>query len=205
VSDAQQANPDQPVPGTYSLVSRRVFLRTAAGGAAGAATWSLLGARPASAQTRADAQSQQRVRTTSATTSRGPAASIVSFDTGWLFGSFVTDSDQPGFDDSALETVTLPHTVAPLSWQNWDPSTWEQAWIYRKHFVRQRQRVPGHQPGQRPDQRYAHLRPGHRPSHRDRSSPDRTGELSTGGAGWARVAVGWQVLHRQPSGRVRVG
>jgi beta-galactosidase len=134
VSDSLQANPDQPVPGPYRLVSRRVFLRTAAGGAAGAATWSLLGAGRAKAQARGDVQSQQQVRTASATTSRGPAASIVSFDSGWLFGSFVTDSDQPGFDDSALETVTLPHTVAPLSWQNWNPSTWEQTWIYRKHF-----------------------------------------------------------------------
>jgi beta-galactosidase len=46
----------------------------------------------------------------------------------------LTGSDQPGFDDSALATVTLPHTVAPLSWQNWDPSSWEDVWIYRKHF-----------------------------------------------------------------------
>ncbi len=22
----------------------------------------------------------------------------------------------------------------PLSWQNWDPSSWEDVWIYRKHF-----------------------------------------------------------------------
>ena len=30
--------------------------------------------------------------------------------------------------------MTLPHTVAPLSWQNWDPAAWEQVWTYRKHF-----------------------------------------------------------------------
>jgi beta-galactosidase len=88
------------------------------------ATWSLLGAGTASAQTRANIRSIG---------TKG-AASNVSFDTGWLFGSFAPGSDQPGFDDSALATVTLPHTVAPLSWQNWDPSTWEQDWIYRKHF-----------------------------------------------------------------------
>ncbi len=40
----------------------------------------------------------------------------------------------PGFDDSGFATVTLPHTVAPLSWQNWDPASWEQVWTYRKHF-----------------------------------------------------------------------
>jgi beta-galactosidase len=30
--------------------------------------------------------------------------------------------------------VTLPHTVTPLSWQDWDPSAWERVWAYRKHF-----------------------------------------------------------------------
>ena len=30
--------------------------------------------------------------------------------------------------------MTLPHTVVPLSWRNWDPSTWERVWAYRKHF-----------------------------------------------------------------------
>ena len=65
---------------------------------------------------------------------RGPAASTVSFNSGWLFSAASADSDLPGFDDSAFSTVTLPHTVAPLSWQNWDPSDWEQVWAYRKHF-----------------------------------------------------------------------
>jgi beta-galactosidase len=31
--------------------------------------------------------------------------------------------------------VTLPHTVTPLSWRNWDPHAWEQTWVYRKHFA----------------------------------------------------------------------
>ena len=30
--------------------------------------------------------------------------------------------------------VTLPHTVTPLSWQEWDPAAWERVWVYRKHF-----------------------------------------------------------------------
>jgi beta-galactosidase len=33
-----------------------------------------------------------------------------------------------------LAAVTLPHTVTPLSWQDWDPAAWERAWVYRKHF-----------------------------------------------------------------------
>jgi beta-galactosidase len=58
----------------------------------------------------------------------------MSFDVGWLFGPASDGSEQPGFDDGAFATVTLPHTVVPLSWQNWDPSTWERVWSYRKHF-----------------------------------------------------------------------
>ena len=58
----------------------------------------------------------------------------LSFNAGWLFGPASADSTRPGFDDSAFTPVTLPHTVALLSWQNWDPSAWEQVWAYRKHF-----------------------------------------------------------------------
>jgi beta-galactosidase len=59
---------------------------------------------------------------------------IIPFGTGWLFGPAAQDSSLPGFDDSGFEAVTLPHTVAPLSWQEWDPAAWEQVWVYRKHF-----------------------------------------------------------------------
>src|SRR5579862_9775209 len=58
----------------------------------------------------------------------------LSFNAGWLFGPASADSSQPGFDDSAFTPATLPHTVTPLSWQNWDCSAWEQVWAYRKHF-----------------------------------------------------------------------
>jgi beta-galactosidase len=64
----------------------------------------------------------------------GPAVRIIPFGTGWLFGPAAAGSSLPGFDDSALARVTLPHTVVPLSWQNWDPAGWEQVWVYRKHF-----------------------------------------------------------------------
>ncbi len=70
-----------------------------------------------------------------ASTARTLAAGTVSFNVGWLFGPASAGSSLPGFDDSALAPVTLPHTVAPLSWQNWDPSAWERLWVYRKHFV----------------------------------------------------------------------
>ena len=59
---------------------------------------------------------------------------IIPFGTGWLFGPATAGSSLPGFDDSGLQAVTLPHTVAPLSWQEWDPAAWEREWVYRKHF-----------------------------------------------------------------------
>jgi beta-galactosidase len=128
MTDVQPKQAAQPFQGTCAPVSRRVFLRTAAGGMAGVTAWSLLSARTASAVAGGAQAEHGQIG------ARGAAARIVSFNAGWLFGGFVTGSDQPGFDDSALATVTLPHTVAPLSWQNWDPASWEQVWIYRKHF-----------------------------------------------------------------------
>jgi beta-galactosidase len=60
---------------------------------------------------------------------------VYDFNTDWLFGGvYVTGSQAPGYDDSGFTQVTVPHTVVPLSWGNWDPSAWENVWIYRKHF-----------------------------------------------------------------------
>jgi beta-galactosidase len=53
----------------------------------------------------------------------------------WLFGGvYVSGAEASGYPESAFRDVTLPHTVAPLSWGDWDRSTWEQVWIYRKHI-----------------------------------------------------------------------
>jgi beta-galactosidase len=58
------------------------------------------------------------------------------FNQGWLFGGVYADGSlDPGYDDSGFARVTLPHTVTPLSWGNWDPATWQDVFIYRKHFV----------------------------------------------------------------------
>ena len=59
---------------------------------------------------------------------------VIPFGTGWLFGPAAEGSSLPGFDDSGLVPVTLPHTVVPLSWQAWHPAAWERVWVYRKHF-----------------------------------------------------------------------
>ena len=63
------------------------------------------------------------------------------FNQGWLFGGrYLPGSADPGFDDSGFIQITLPHTVTPLSWGDWDQASWEGIWIYRKHFaVPQRQ------------------------------------------------------------------
>jgi beta-galactosidase len=59
---------------------------------------------------------------------------VIAFGDGWLFGPATEGSSLPGFDDSGLAPVTLPHTVTPLSWQQWNPAAWERVWVYRKHF-----------------------------------------------------------------------
>ena len=51
---------------------------------------------------------------------------------GWLFGPLAgPPEDVP---DGDLSTVALPHTCVGLSWQDWDPSTWQRRWLYRRRF-----------------------------------------------------------------------
>ncbi len=117
-------------------VGRRGFLRAVAGGTAGLAALGVPRAATGSAGGPAGAATGNARGTAGAGTgsARGPAGAVIPCNTGWLFGPASADSSLPGFDDSAFATVTLPHTVAALSWQNWDPATWEQVWTYRKHF-----------------------------------------------------------------------
>lgn len=66
----------------------------------------------------------------------GPAAHEFSLDGGWLFGGKLSDAAlQPAFNDAGFFRVSLPHCVAKLSWQKWDPARWEGVWIYRRHFA----------------------------------------------------------------------
>ncbi|MGH3164344.1 MAG: glycoside hydrolase family 2 protein, partial [Trebonia sp.] len=105
-------------PYLRGVVSRRGFLRTGAAGTVDVAMWAMLRSHDPTAPA----------------TARGPAYRTVPFSTGWLFGPFADGSDEPGFDDSQFATVTLPHTVAALSWRDWDPAEWQRIWSYRKHF-----------------------------------------------------------------------
>ena len=62
------------------------------------------------------------------------AAQEYELNTGWRFGRYVPGSDGPAFDESTLAPVTVPHCVAGLSWQKWDPRSWEDVWVYRRHL-----------------------------------------------------------------------
>jgi beta-galactosidase len=118
-------------------VRRRWFLYAALGGTAGLTAWEVAARAAAHPTTPTTPEAGAPTSTAvgpAGTTARGPAGTIVPFNAGWLFGPASAESSLPGFDDSAFVTVTLPHTVAPLSWQNWDPAAWEQVWTYRNHF-----------------------------------------------------------------------
>lgn len=76
---------------------------------------------------------------------RGPATRTFSLNQDWFFGGkFQSPALDRTFDDSSFAKVTLPHCVAKLSWENWDPAQWEDVWIYRRHFM-----LPSEQKGNR--------------------------------------------------------
>ena len=68
-------------------------------------------------------------------TDEQPTGLAFSMNTDWLFGGqYTSGSESSVFDDSNFAPVTVPHTVVPLSWKDWDYAAWEQVWIYRRHF-----------------------------------------------------------------------
>ena len=72
-----------------------------------------------------------------------------SLNPGWLFGGqYMAGSESTFYDDSGFASVTLPHSVCPLSWRNWDDGAWQQVWIYRRHF-NGKQLVSSRPPGNR--------------------------------------------------------
>lgn len=63
----------------------------------------------------------------------------------WLFGGkLVPNATEAAFDDAAFSRVTLPQSAVQLSWEGWNPDSWEEQWIYRRHFA-----VPAEWCGQR--------------------------------------------------------
>jgi len=76
----------------------------------------------------------------SAAPAGSPVTRTLFLDAEWLFGGkFSPAATAPDFDDQAFAPVSLPHTVAPLSWQKWSPDSWQDVWIYRRHFSVPRQ------------------------------------------------------------------
>lgn len=99
-------------------VSRRTFLKACAATAAAASTPVLHGWG-----------AQRAERTMRA------AHHAIPFNQDWLFGGkFTPDTLRPDFNDAAFQRITLPHCVAPLSWHGYDPASWQDIWIYRRHF-----------------------------------------------------------------------
>jgi beta-galactosidase len=105
-------------------ISRRALLR---GGLLGGASLALPSLAPAPAQ----AQTRRRQPRSAPSF---PTATY-DFNQGWRFGGAYTPGAQnPGWPDAGWTRVTLPHTVTPLSWGEWQPGSWERQWVYHKHF-----------------------------------------------------------------------
>lgn len=101
--------------------SRRAFIRTFAFGTAAVASSSLL------EFSILDHGFKQ--------ISYGQASHLFPLNQNWLFGGkYNADAINKSFNDSGFSKITLPHCVSKLSWQNWEPSDWEDVWIYRRHF-----------------------------------------------------------------------
>lgn len=63
----------------------------------------------------------------------GPAVYV--FNQNWLFGGvYRPGAEATGASEAGYAPVTLPHTVVPLSWGDWDHTAWEKVWIYRAHL-----------------------------------------------------------------------
>ncbi len=45
---------------------------------------------------------------------------------------YAPGKEAPSTATSGWTPVNVPHCVAPLSWRNWAPATWQDQWIYRR-------------------------------------------------------------------------
>ena len=76
---------------------------------------------------------------------KSAAQHLLPLNRDWLFGGkLAPNATDPAFNDAAFSRVVLPQSVVPLSWEGWDPTAWEDQWIYRRHFT-----VPPEWRGQR--------------------------------------------------------
>jgi beta-galactosidase len=57
----------------------------------------------------------------------------ISLDGKWTVARLSNPApQQQSLEEGQLSQVTLPHCVSQLSWQKWDPSSWEDLWLYRR-------------------------------------------------------------------------
>ncbi len=64
-----------------------------------------------------------------------PQARLLPINRGWRFHpSPVKGAELPGFDDSAFDTVVLPHTNIVTPWHNFDDKDYEFVSTYRRRF-----------------------------------------------------------------------
>ena len=107
---------------------RALLLGGLAGAAAGAVAVPLALRRDGSPREDEDPSRRQSLR------NYPSAAREFPLNAGWVFGEYTAGSDRPGYNETHLTGVTLPHCVTRLSWQKWDPSAWQRVWIYRRTF-----------------------------------------------------------------------
>jgi beta-galactosidase len=62
----------------------------------------------------------------------GPARLDIPLDAGWRFAGPLANPSV-GYAGSFVG-IDLPHSVATLSWRDWDPASWEANWLYRRDF-----------------------------------------------------------------------
>jgi beta-galactosidase len=107
-------------------LTRRALLR------AGAATAGMLALRTPAGRA---ATLRAATKRTAKNAALPPISATYDFNQGWRFGgAYRPGSQTPGYSDAGFSRINLPHTVTRLSWGDWNPSSWEQLWIYRKRF-----------------------------------------------------------------------
>ncbi len=119
ISPAQDATGYESETKAKRRISRRALIQAAVIGGAGVAALPLIAL----------------VGRFSPSNEPQPTNLSFSLNSNWLFGGqYMAGSESSFYDDSGFAPVTVPHTVTPLSWRYWNPSDWQQMWIYRRHF-----------------------------------------------------------------------
>src|SRR5215471_6798865 len=114
--------PSSEKPHLRTILSRRAFVRKGVFGTAALALAPIVRWRSVAAA--------------SASAEFGPARWVLPFNRDWLFGGRLNPStDRKGANHRSFVPITLPHCVAKLSWQNWDPAAWQDLWAYRRLFT----------------------------------------------------------------------